>query len=132
MAHANGNIDHGESFGISASAVMRMIKTNVPDTMATLDYSRSVEAKKYLAVSTDKSKNPANLMGATKRIAEGILFDGAKSKKAVISARFANVTFSDGGHHGQIAPFRMIRYANQVSVSRLVPESLICSDNALG
>ncbi len=79
-----------------AYSLMRMVKTNILDTMATLDYSRSVEARKYFAVSTDKAKNPANLMGATKRIMEGILFDGAESGTAVSTARFANVAFSDG------------------------------------
>ena len=79
-----------------AYSLMRMVKTNVLDTMATLEYSRSVKAKKYFAVSTDKAKNPANLMGATKRIMEGILFDDAASGTAVSTARFANVAFSDG------------------------------------
>ncbi len=79
-----------------AYSLMRMIKTNVLDTMATLDYARSVKAKKYFAVSTDKAKNPANLMGATKRIMEGLLFVGSKSETAVSTARFANVAFSDG------------------------------------
>jgi len=79
-----------------AYSLMRMVKTNILDTIATLDYSRSVKAKKYFAVSTDKAKNPANLMGATKRIMEGMLFDAMQSETAVSTARFANVAFSDG------------------------------------
>ena len=79
-----------------AYSLMRMIKTNILDTMATLEYARSVKARKYFAVSTDKAKNPANLMGATKRIMEGFLFIDSESNTAVSTARFANVAFSDG------------------------------------
>jgi FlaA1/EpsC-like NDP-sugar epimerase len=72
-----------------------MIKTNVLDTLTTLSVARSGKTRKYFAVSTDKAKNPANLMGATKRIMEDVLFreDDATS---VSTARFANVAFSDG------------------------------------
>src|SRR5882672_3680590 len=78
-----------------AYSLMRMIKTNVIDTANTLDLAQSMKAKKYFAVSTDKAKDPANLMGATKRIMEDVLFstDGVT---AVSTARFANVAFSDG------------------------------------
>jgi len=76
-------------------SLMRMIKTNILDTLAICDYARQRGVGKYFAVSTDKAKNPANLMGATKRILEDVLFreDGAM---AVSTARFANVAFSDG------------------------------------
>lgn len=115
-----------------AYSLMRMIKTNILDAMASLDYSRSIEAKKYFAVSTDKAKNPANLMGATKRIMELFLFDEAKETTAVSTARFANVAFSDGSLlHG----FRQ-RYAHRQPLSAprdirryfvTVPESgLLC------
>jgi len=76
-------------------SLMRMIKVNVLDTLATLNQARSCGAKKYFAVSTDKAKNPANLMGATKRIMEDILFED-DSATQVSTARFANVAFSDG------------------------------------
>jgi FlaA1/EpsC-like NDP-sugar epimerase len=53
----------------------------------------------YFCVSTDKAANPVNLMGASKRLMEHVIF----SLKAtghfggqVTSARFANVAFSDG------------------------------------
>lgn len=79
-----------------AFSLMRVVKTNVLDTITTLQYARDMKARKYFAVSTDKAKNPANLMGATKRIMEGFLFEDADSTTAISTARFANVTFSDG------------------------------------
>jgi FlaA1/EpsC-like NDP-sugar epimerase len=72
-----------------------MIKVNVINTLKTLELFEKIGTKKYFCVSTDKAANPANLMGATKRIMEDFLqfkpwgFD-------VSSARFANVAFSDG------------------------------------
>lgn len=76
-------------------SLMRMIKTNVLDTLETLEAAQAMTASKYFAVSTDKAKNPANLMGATKRIMEDILFR-ATDHVPVSTARFANVAFSDG------------------------------------
>ncbi len=77
-----------------AFSLMRMIKTNVLDTLETLEHAQAGGARKYFAVSTDKAKNPANLMGATKRIMEDVLF--RDDRVAVSTARFANVAFSDG------------------------------------
>ncbi len=80
-----------------AFSLMRMIKTNILDTRATLLSACRGGARKYFAVSTDKAKNPANLMGATKRIMEDVLFGESEAGKTDVStARFANVAFSDG------------------------------------
>lgn len=78
-----------------AYCLMRMVRTNVIETLAICARAQQMGAKKYFAVSTDKAKNPANLMGATKRIMEEALFrEGAKIP--ISTARFANVAFSDG------------------------------------
>lgn len=78
-----------------AYSLMRMIKVNVLDTLATFRAANLAGTKKYFAVSTDKATNPASLMGATKRIMEDALFEGA-ADTAVSTARFANVAFSNG------------------------------------
>lgn len=78
-----------------AFSLMRMVKVNILDTLFTLQLARATGARKYFAVSTDKAKNPANLMGATKRVMEDVLFEDAPGP-AVSTARFANVAFSDG------------------------------------
>jgi FlaA1/EpsC-like NDP-sugar epimerase len=75
--------------------LMRMIKTNIFNTDKTLQQSIDNGTKKYFCVSTDKAANPANMMGASKRIME--MFVNKKSRDIDVSmARFANVAFSDG------------------------------------
>ena len=75
--------------------LMRMIDVNIFNTEKTLQQSIENGTKKYFCVSTDKAANPANMMGASKRIMEMFLM--RKSKQIKIStARFANVAFSDG------------------------------------
>jgi len=75
--------------------LMRMIDVNILNTDKTLQQSIDNNVKKYFCVSTDKAANPANMMGASKRIMEMFLM--RKSKQIEIStARFANVAFSDG------------------------------------
>jgi FlaA1/EpsC-like NDP-sugar epimerase len=75
--------------------LMRMIDTNIFNTDKTLQQSIDNNSKKYFCVSTDKDANPANMMGASKRIME--MFVMRKSQKIKVSmARFANVAFSDG------------------------------------
>lgn len=75
--------------------LMRMIDVNIFNTDKTLQQSIENDTKKYFCVSTDKATNPANMMGASKRIMEMFLM--RKSLKIEVStARFANVAFSDG------------------------------------
>lgn len=74
--------------------LIRMIDTNVifpSEFLETLPY-RFV---KFFSVSSDKATNPANLMGASKRIMEMMLLSHA-DHQPFSSARFANVAFSDG------------------------------------
>jgi FlaA1/EpsC-like NDP-sugar epimerase len=54
---------------------------------------------RYFSVSTDKAANPTNLMGASKRAMEQLVFaEGGPAREidCVTSARFANVAFSAG------------------------------------
>ena len=54
---------------------------------------------RYFCVSTDKAANPVNLMGASKRVMEHLIFSRRCTPSfngKVTSARFANVAFSDG------------------------------------
>ena len=54
---------------------------------------------RYFCVSTDKAANPVNLMGASKRVMEHLIFTRVAAMMtgaSVTSARFANVAFSNG------------------------------------
>lgn len=78
-----------------AYTLSRMIDVNIVNTVKTLELAEKRNVKNYFVVSTDKAANPANLMGATKRIME--LFAMQSSQRIPVSmARFANVAFSDG------------------------------------
>jgi FlaA1/EpsC-like NDP-sugar epimerase len=75
--------------------LMRMIMVNVFNTIKTVRLAKSMEAKKYFCVSTDKAANPVNMMGASKRIMEMFLMRESVTQN-ISMARFANVAFSDG------------------------------------
>ncbi len=75
--------------------LMRMIEVNILNTIKTIQQAKEKGTKKYFCVSTDKAANPANMMGASKRIMELFLMRESIDIK-ISTARFANVAFSDG------------------------------------
>jgi FlaA1/EpsC-like NDP-sugar epimerase len=75
--------------------LMRMIDVNIFNTEKTMKQAAENGSKKYFCVSTDKAANPANMMGASKRIMEMFLMRRS-ADIAISTARFANVAFSDG------------------------------------
>ena len=68
---------------------------NIFNTIKTLHLAKDMGAKNYFCVSTDKAANPANMMGASKRIMEMFLMRESLTQN-ISMARFANVAFSDG------------------------------------
>jgi FlaA1/EpsC-like NDP-sugar epimerase len=81
-------------------STLQMIETNVLKVAQALVWLRESQFRgRFFSVSTDKAANPVNLMGATKRIMERVMFSLSEphdSRSDVTSARFANVAFSDG------------------------------------
>ena len=75
--------------------MMRMIDVNIFNTEKTIRQAIDKGVKKYFCVSTDKAANPANMMGASKRIMEMYLMKYSE-QITISTARFANVAFSDG------------------------------------
>jgi len=75
--------------------MMRMIDVNIFNTEKTIRQAIDKGVKKYFCVSTDKAANPANMMGASKRIMEMYLMKYSEQIN-ISTARFANVAFSDG------------------------------------
>ena len=73
----------------------RLIDVNIFNAAKLARIAAEQDATKYFCVSTDKAANPANAMGASKRLME--LFLLRESERIDISfARFANVAYSDG------------------------------------
>lgn len=101
------NADGGYDYVLNLSALkhvrsekdpytlMRMIEVNIFNTEKTIRQSIEKKVKKYFCVSTDKAANPANMMGASKRIMEMYLMKYSQQIN-ISTARFANVAFSDG------------------------------------
>lgn len=85
------------------------IKNNVFGTKNVIEQCEKSGVGKFILISTDKAVNPANIMGATKRMAELIIEDKARTSKTVLAAvRFGNVL----GSSGSVIP-TFIRQINQ-------------------
>ncbi len=72
-----------------------LIQNNVLHAKLLLDLLSVFPPEEYFCVSTDKAANPVNIMGASKRIMEDVIFTYS-DKFPVKTARFANVAFSNG------------------------------------
>ena len=73
------------------------VRTNIGGTLNLIELSDIYNVDKFVLVSTDKAVNPANVMGATKRIAEKMVqFFNITSKTSFMSVRFGNVLGSSG------------------------------------
>lgn len=76
-------------------SVEALLRNNVINAKSLLDLLESCPPQIYFCVSTDKAANPVNIMGASKRIMEDLIFSYSLSFP-VKTARFANVAFSNG------------------------------------
>jgi len=76
------------------------VKTNIIGTQNIIDAAIDEEVEKFLTISTDKAVNPANVMGATKLLAERLTvsanFYKGKRKSVFSCVRFGNVLGSSG------------------------------------
>lgn len=76
-------------------SVEALIQNNVLHAKGLLDLLAEYPPEEYFCVSTDKAANPVNIMGASKRIMEDLIFSYSEAFP-VKTARFANVAFSNG------------------------------------
>lgn len=76
-------------------SVEALLRNNVLHAKLLLDLLTEYPPEEYFCVSTDKAANPVNIMGASKRIMEDVIFSYS-DKFPVKTARFANVAFSNG------------------------------------
>ena len=76
-------------------SVEALLQNNVLHAKGLLDLLVEFPPEEYFCVSTDKAANPVNIMGASKRIMEDVIF-AYSDKFPIKTARFANVAFSNG------------------------------------
>lgn len=76
-------------------SVEALLQNNVLHAKLLLDLLTEYPPEEYFCVSTDKAANPVNIMGASKRIMEDVIFSYS-DRFPVKTARFANVAFSNG------------------------------------
>lgn len=76
-------------------SVEALLQNNVLHAKQLLELLADYPPEEYFCVSTDKAANPVNIMGASKRIMEDVIFSYS-DKFPVKTARFANVAFSNG------------------------------------
>ncbi len=76
-------------------SVEALLRNNVLNAKKLLDLLAEYPPEEYFCVSTDKAANPVNIMGASKRIMEDVIFSYS-DRFPVKTARFANVAFSNG------------------------------------
>lgn len=76
-------------------SVEALLQNNVLHAKILLNLLEEFPPEEYFCVSTDKAANPVNIMGASKRIMEDVIFSYS-DKFPVKTARFANVAFSNG------------------------------------
>ena len=76
-------------------SIEALLRNNVISAKGLLDLLEQYPPELYFCVSTDKAANPVNIMGASKRIMEDLIFSYSDAFP-VRTARFANVAFSNG------------------------------------
>ncbi|MBO9577284.1 MAG: polysaccharide biosynthesis protein [Microbacteriaceae bacterium] len=78
-------------------SIEAMVRNNVLSSVRLLDLVAEAGAQRFFCVSTDKAANPANVMGASKKLMEdAVLAYAAEGMVPATTARFANVAFSNG------------------------------------
>jgi FlaA1/EpsC-like NDP-sugar epimerase len=103
------------------SHIIEAVNNNVLGTWNVLNASKRGGVRSFLMISSDKAVNPANVMGATKRIAELMVLSCGSSAEGAgkfVSVRFGNVL----GSNGSVVPRFQAQIASGGPVTVTHPE----------
>ena len=94
------------------------VENNILGTLNVLNAAQSVGTHSFVNISTDKAINPTNVLGATKRIAEFLVWRAARQApngSRYVSVRFGNVL----GSRGSVIPIfqEQIRMGGPITVT---------------
>jgi FlaA1/EpsC-like NDP-sugar epimerase/lipopolysaccharide/colanic/teichoic acid biosynthesis glycosyltransferase len=81
--------------------VCEAVTNNIIGTRTILEAAQQVPIERFVLISSDKAVDPANIMGATKRVAELLTLDAARRGRGhFVAVRFGNVL----GSRGSVVP----------------------------
>ena len=73
------------------------VSTNILGTLNVLEAAADIEVERFVNISTDKAADPINVLGYTKRVAEGLTAAFANDPYGIyLSVRFGNVLGTSG------------------------------------
>ncbi len=111
------------AIALSENNPIEAVRTNVGGTMRTIEAAKQHGVGVVALISTAKAVDPANIMGASKRVAELLVQIAAKDcdKTRLCVVRFGNVL----GSNGSVAPLfeRQIEAGGPVTVTEAVNAS---------
>jgi FlaA1/EpsC-like NDP-sugar epimerase len=95
--------------------VYEAVKNNVFALLSLLEIAEENACPSFVLVSSDKAVNPANVMGATKRLGELIISCRPAGRMRCVSVRFGNVL----GSNGSVVPVfqKQIRDNQQLTIT---------------
>jgi FlaA1/EpsC-like NDP-sugar epimerase len=96
--------------------VSEAVLNNVLGTQVVAELSAQYGAERFVLISSDKAVRPSSVMGATKRLAEGVIQQiGERSTCAFVAVRFGNVL----GSRGSVIPtfLRQIQAGGPVTIT---------------